>query len=147
MNTSINANNVLIVGGLPFQHVLTATDVTGADANGPVVEYDEHVNTRILRRGVYVVTVDGIITYVGKYANTFAKRWLYTAGKKIYHHKRRDIAESLSAGCQVRVYAATEEDLLEIMMPPTPELKRWITIEGIEGALIAELKPEWNVVS
>lgn len=147
MNTSVSAKGVLVAGGLTFLRVLTATDVTGADANGPIVEYAEHVNTRILRRGVYVVTVDGVITYVGKYASTFAKRWLYTDGKKIYHHKRRDIAESLSAGCVVHVYAATEEDLLQTMMPPTPELMRWITIEGIEGALIAELKPEWNVVS
>lgn len=147
MNTSVSTKDILIAGGLPFLHVLTATAVAGADATGPVVRYVEHVNTRRLRRGVYVVTVDGVISYVGKYVNTFAKRWLYTAGKKIYHHKRRDIAESLSARCVVHVYAATVEDLLQTMMPPAPELKRWITIEGIEGSLIAELKPKWNVVS
>lgn len=147
MNTSVSATDVLVAGGLPFLHVLTATSVAGADATGPVVRYLEHVNTQRLRRGVYVVTVDGIITYVGKFTNTFAKRWLYSASKKIYHHKRRSIAESLSAGHDVRVYAATEHDLLQTMMIPTPELMRWITIEGIEGALIAEMKPGWNVTS
>lgn len=144
MNTSVSTANILVAGGIPFLHVLTATAVNGADATGPVVRYVEHVNTRRLRRGVYVVTVDGIITYVGKFTNTFAKRWLYTAGNKIYHHKRRSIAESLNDRHDVRVHAATEHDLLQAMMIPTPELMRWITIEGIEGALIAELKPAWN---
>lgn len=147
MNTSVSTADTLVAGGLPFQHVLTATAVTGADATGPVVEYTEHVNTRRLRRGVYVVTVDGFITYVGKFTNTFAKRWLYTADKKIYHHKRRSIAESLNARQVVRVYAAAEQDLLQTMMIPTPELMRWITIEGIEGALVSELKPAWNASS
>jgi hypothetical protein len=48
--------------------------------------------------GVYVISVDGLLVYAGKYELSFAKRWLHRRRNMIYHHKRSMIASQLLLG-------------------------------------------------
>lgn len=134
------------VQGLTFNHVLTATDVENEhDDNGAVVRYDiMHPNVDGLIKGVYVVTANDSIVYVGKFTGTFEKRWLYTKLSKIYHHKRNAIAASRRAGSSVHVYAQTEDELRRQIPAAETDTAMWINVGGIEAALIRTLAPAWN---
>ena len=134
------------VQGLTFDHVLTATDVAGEpDENGAVVKYDVmHPAVSSLVRGVYIITENDVIVYVGKYTGTFEKRWLYTNLNKIYHHKRNAIAASRRAGSSVHVYAQTEDALRAQIPAAVNDSDMWINVGGIEAALIRTLAPAWN---
>lgn len=134
------------VQGLTFNHVLTATDVENEhDDNGAVVRYDiMHPDVAGLIKGVYVVTENDSVVYVGKFTGTFEKRWLYTKLSKIYHHKRNAIAASRRAGSSVRVYAQTEDELRRQIPAAETDTDMWINVGGIEAALIRTLAPAWN---
>jgi hypothetical protein len=131
--------------GLTFRHVITPTMIDGADSNGEIVRYeDHHGQLESLQRGVYVVTVDGEIAYIGKFSGDFAKRWLYTNLRKLYHHKRHSIADALKNGKTVHVFASTEEDLRSSIPTAAHDSDNWINIHGIESSLIRRLQPMWN---
>lgn len=136
----------LSVTGLTFDHVLTTTDVVHEhDDNGAVVRYDiMHPNVERLIKGVYVVTENQSIVYVGKFTGTFEKRWLYVNLNKIYHHKRNAIAASRRTGNAVHVYAQTEDALRAQIPVAAHDTDAWINIGGIEAALIRKLTPAWN---
>jgi hypothetical protein len=130
---------------LTFRHVITPTMIDGADSNGEIVGYeDHHGQLESLQRGVYVVTVDGEVTYVGKFSGDFAKRWLYTNLRKLYHHKRQSIADALKHGKTVHVFASTEEELRSSIAAAADDSHNWINIHGIESVLISSLLPAWN---
>lgn len=136
------------VNGLTFDHILTATEVDELhDENGAVVRYQiAYSDLESMRRGVYIIVEDGHVVYVGKFSDSFSRRWLYTNLEKIYHHKRNAIAQSLHAGRAVRVYAQTEEALRSQIAVAANDLDGWINISGIETALIRKLTPVWNSV-
>ena len=144
--TDDNVTATLTLMGLQFQHVITPTTVDGSDPRGPIVRYRALVDTRQSQRGVYVVTVNGSAVYVGKYARTLAKRWLYTRQNYIYHHTRHRIAELLAGKHDVRVYVADEQDLVRQISMGAQTSSPWINTDGIERALIYTLKPAWNVL-
>jgi hypothetical protein len=131
--------------GLTFSHVISPTLVDGSDSVGDIVRYDDHHGRlTLLQRGVYIVTVDDDVTYVGKFKGDFARRWLYTNLGKLYHHKRHRIADALRNGKIVHVYAATEDDLRNSIAATRHDPDKWINIHGIECVLINNLKPQWN---
>lgn len=136
-----NGNYVLV-----FELVLVATEVEPEpDENGAVVRYVIHSgDPREIERGVYLITENDRIVYVGKYTGTFAARWLYTQLQKIYHHKRNAIADSLKAGNTVRVYVQTEDRLRRMIPLAAADVDSWINVDGIEHALVRILRPEWN---
>jgi hypothetical protein len=125
----------LSVNGLIFDHILTATDVAGEpEENGAVVRYDiKHADVAHLIKGVYVVTENDAIVYVGKFTGTFEKSWLYTKLSKIYHHKRDAIAASRRAGNTVHVYAQTEDALRAQIPAAANDADLWINVGGIEA--------------
>lgn len=150
MNTA--QKNITIAVGtttLEFQRVLTATSVDGQqDNSGAVVRFQEHAdNLAAPERGVYVITVNAVPVYVGKYETSFSKRWLYAKLNMIYHHKRNAIADSIAAGSAVEIYAVTETQLRrQIIADDGPERYIWINVSGVESALIQHLQPIWNLV-
>lgn len=132
--------------GLAFPHILTATAVDRNDSDEAVVRYSlAETDPRQMHRGIYIVTVDGQITYVGKFTKSFAKRWLYLEDSRLYHHTRHTIAAEIESGKTVLVYAASEEALTSQIGVDTAT-HIWINVHGIEGALIASLQPRWNSI-
>ena len=133
------------VQGLTFTHVLSAESVMSDQQGAAQVTYATHaIDVSSLRRGVYIVTVNDHIVYVGKFLGSFSKRWLYPMTGTIYHHKRNAIARELHQGSDVRVYAAAEVDLRAEIPIAASDAIGWINVEGIESVLIAALEPAWN---
>jgi hypothetical protein len=123
----------LNINDLTFTHVLTAMRGDGDTLDAERVSYVTHnADPAALRQGVYVVTVNDQIVYIGKYDGTLARRWLYERAGIIYHHKRKAIANELRNGADVRVYATKEAPVST-------------NNADVERALIASLKPAWNM--
>jgi hypothetical protein len=123
------ADNTLV-----FTHALTATDVREQceAPYGPMVGYVTHMDALDTpQSGVYVITVDGMLVYVGKYELSFAKRWLYRRRNMIYHHKRSMIASQLRQGKSVEVWSFSCESSVH-------------DVAAIERALIDNVSPDWN---
>lgn len=137
---------MLEVDGLSFISVLRLREVDGSNNDGPIVRYDV-LNETFLKtpRGVYLVTKNDLPVYCGKFTNTFAKRWLYTKGRYVYHFKRGIIAEALLENHNLVVYAQ-EENVLRAQLGQPGNL--WISATSIEEKLIRDLKlrQQWNSV-
>ncbi|MBG8555978.1 hypothetical protein I5L79_20715 [Hymenobacter sp. BT594] len=129
---------------LKFDKILELDSVDGENKDGPIVRYivnDEKFFST--RKGVYLIVQDNSIVYCGKFTNTFAKRWLYTKGKYVYHFKRGLIATALMANHQLIVFAQSEEQLREQLGLSDNE---WISVSSIEEKIIRDLKPIWNSI-
>lgn len=148
MNTAQEIISVEIANTvLDFQHVLTATHADKElDVHGPVIRYQQHVNDlNSPERGVYLITVDSVPVYVGKYETAFSKRWLYSSMNMIYHHKRDAIAACLAAGKAVEVYRISEDKLRNQFQTDDGTNSAWMNVNGVERALIEMQKPAWNL--
>lgn len=130
--------NVLNLEGIEFALALIF---------GPVAE-DGRVNFTIESAfkndrmpGVYAVTSDEEIVYVGSYRKGVVKRWLYTKKPDVYHFKKPQVVSCLRATKAVKVYAASEVSIKEQLGHAH---NRWVNASGIEGVLIKTLNPAWN---
>jgi hypothetical protein len=91
--------------------------------------------------GVYVVKSDECILYVGSYQSGVQKRWVFQREKDVYHFKKDRVAELISKGKKVHVYAQTLDKIKQqIGCAENP----WVNAEGIEARLIAIHRPIWN---
>ncbi|MBU3678544.1 MAG: hypothetical protein FGM32_02935 [Candidatus Kapabacteria bacterium] len=135
----------MLVEGLLFRHVLTPTLLRGASSTHQVVRYVEHGDLSTLDRGVYLIAVDDVIYYVGKFTQTFAKHWIYDRKRTVYHHKRDRLAAALADDRTVHVYAASEDELRCYIPAAQNDPNRYVNVYGIEPALIERLDPLWNV--
>ena len=135
---------MLFVPPLSFTTVLRLHEVDGRNDDGPIVRY-EILNQPFLatRRGVYIVTQNGNIVYCGKFTNSFAKRWLYTRGRYVYHFKRSVISDASLEQHNIEVHAQ-EEDVLREQLGQTGN--QWINVASIEEKLIHDLCPAWNFI-
>lgn len=135
MGTSQKSITVSVADStLVFTHALTATYASEQceAPYGPMVGYVTHMDELDTpQSGVYVITVDGLLVYAGKYEMSFAKRWLYKPRKMIYHHKRSVIASQLLQGKNVEVWTSTCELSAQ-------------NIAEIERVLIDTHLPVWN---
>lgn len=126
---------------LRFRPVLALGPVDGENDEGPIVRFrvlDQ--NMLYERRGVYIVRAGAAVLYCGKYTSTFAKRWLYTRDRYVYHIKRTAIARCIEAGVDVTVFAETETELRRQLNSSGES----VTIDRIEVDLIREFSPAWN---
>lgn len=137
-------SQMIKVPPLSFETILRLHDVDGSNKDGPIVRY-EVLNEPFLAtlRGVYLVTQNDEIVYCGKFTNTFAKRWLYTRGRYVYHFKRNVISEAILKHKKIEVHAQTE-DILRSQIGQTGN--DWISATSIEEKLIRDLRPVWNLV-
>lgn len=139
---------------LLFQRMLTLTKNDGDNARGPIVRYDNYdeklgqklgydEEAKKLLGGVYLIVRNEEIVYCGKFTGTFAKRWLYTMGKYVYHSMRQQISLALELeGKQVlEVFAQGVADLREQLGHPDNE---WISATSIEEKIIRDIQPVWN---
>ena len=135
---------MITVPPLSFETVLRLHEVDGNNRDGPIVRY-EILNQPLLtiRRGVYLVTQNDSIVYCGKFTNTFAKRWLYTRGRYVYHFKRGIISEAILKQDTIEVHAQ-EENVLRQQIGQ--EDNEWINISSIEEKIIRDLCPLWNMI-
>jgi hypothetical protein len=135
MGTSQKSITVSVADStLVFTHALTATYASEQceAPYGPMVGYLTHMDELDTpQSGVYVITVDGLLVYAGKYEMSFAKRWLYKPSKMIYHHKRSVIASQLLLGKTVEVWSSSCQNLGH-------------DVAALERALIDNLSPLWN---
>ena len=129
---------------LSFTTVLRLHEVDGSDKNGPIVRYKVLDQPFLAyRRGVYLVTQNDAIVYCGKFTNTFAKRWLYTRGRYVYHFKRGVISEAISNQYAIEVHAQEESVLRQQIGQADNE---WVTISSIEEKIVRDLRPVWNMI-
>ena len=125
-----------------FQRMLRLTESDGSNADGPIVRYEDY-DTALgsMRCGVYLIVQDDEVVYCGKFTGTFARRWLYTKGKYVYHFKRGLISMALSEDRIIEVFAQDEPNLRKQLGHPDNE---WISVTSIEEKLIRDLRPIWN---
>ncbi|WP_146853457.1 hypothetical protein [Brevifollis gellanilyticus] len=91
--------------------------------------------------GVYVVFEDEKIVYIGSYQSGVAKRWLYLRKQDVYHFKKPLVADSLSRGAILKVFAQDERDIKEQLGCGD---NVWVNSAGIEARLISIFHPPWN---
>lgn len=129
---------------LSFKTILRLHEVDGHDQYGPVVRY-EVIDESFLAtlRGVYLVTQDKEIVYCGMFTRSFAKRWLYTKGRYVYHFKRGVISDAILAYRNIEVHAQQEEVLKEQIGQAG---NVWISASSIEEKIIRDLRPAWNLI-
>lgn len=132
------------VAPLSFLTVLRLHEVDGYHDYGPVVRF-EVLDAPFLsvRRGVYLVTQGDEIMYCGKFTNTFARRWLYTKGRYVYHFNRSLISEAITQHHKVEVHAQSEDALRGQIGQPGND---WVSVSSIEEKLISQLRPAWNLM-
>lgn len=116
---------------------------------GPITRHkDEDVvgystcddNILAIPRGVYVVADGPEIFYIGKFEQTFGKRWVYSTGKRLYHSVRNLVHEELTKGRALTVYVQDEAKLKK----DSGVDSSWVNVSGIEAALIRLYRPKWN---
>ena len=91
--------------------------------------------------GVYAVTCDDTLVYIGSYQGGVQKRWVYLKDKDIYHFKKPRIVNCLKNGQIIKVFAL---GLDEIKKQIGCVGNQWVNAAGIESHMIASRNPEWN---
>jgi hypothetical protein len=91
--------------------------------------------------GVYFVTEKEKIVYIGSYQSGIVRRWLYVRKKDLYHFKKPLVADRLSQGFELEVYAQDESAIKEELGCPN---NAWVNAAGIEARLISIYNPLWN---
>ncbi len=113
-----------------------------ADSQGDIVSLeksDTHPNDNA--EGVYVVTLGDEIAYIGSYENGLHKRWGYVQKDDIYHFKKVEISDAISAGHLVKVWTLSLDSIKEQIGCAG---NKWINSSSVEAHLIAKHNPPWN---
>ena len=135
--------------GASFQYIVEFTSVDEiADAKGHYrIRYEEHLPDTWMgiQRGIYAVVINNRDpVYIGAFTRSVRKRWFNTRERYLYHFKREKIADSLAKGEKVSLFMLSEQALRE---QAPANLKEFITVEGIEAALLQRTDAEcfvWN---
>jgi hypothetical protein len=130
--------NVLNLEGIELALALTFGPLTD---DGRVIFAIESAFRNDRSPGVYAVTSDEEIVYVGSYRKGVVRRWLYTDNPDVYHFKKPQVVSCLQASKTIKIYAASEVSIKKQLGQAD---NRWVNTSGIEGVLIKTLNPAWN---
>lgn len=91
-------------------------------------------------RGVYVVADATERFYIGKFEQTFGKRWVYSSENRLYHSTRNFIRDELDAKKVLTVYVESEAALKKQIGLDS----EWVDVNSIEARLIRLFGAKWN---
>ena len=112
------------------------------DQYGYTIRYTEDSKNSDLmkvRRGVYCISLDLSIVYVGRFSQGLAKRWLLLKTQRLYH-KTAVLSMTGSWNSSYAVFAESEDNLRGFLN----EKGDWVDSNSIEAGLIRKFKPQWN---
>ncbi len=132
------------LSNLAFRHALRLTEADRRNPKKILVRYQVvDSSTFDHSLGVYIVSLNSEVIYIGSYRNGFRKRWLYAREQYLYHFKYIFIADALDTGAKVEVFTESEESLKEQLGSADDP---WVTAIGIEDRLIRDYQPRWNCI-
>lgn len=127
------------IEGIEFPHAYTFGPLK---ENGRVDYTTEASHPNDRGPGVYVVTCDDELIYIGSYQRGVQKRWVFLKDRDIYHFKKPHVSDCLKKGKCVKLFAL---GLDEIKKQINCTGNDWVNAAGVEARLISRKNPKWNV--